>query len=90
MAIRPVRGAPVLGTALAGGLAFGWPACLAGVLLASFASFVLFIPMAALWLTGGRPLASGTEPPMLPDALQRGLLALWAATAWTVAWIAAG
>lgn len=82
-------GLPVLGAALLSGLTFGWPACVAGVLMASFASFVLYIPMVTLWLNGGQPLAADAAAPVITPVLQRGLLALWAVTAWVVAWIAA-
>lgn len=83
-------GLPVLGVALVCSLTFGGPACVAGILMASFASFILYIPMMMLWLNGGEPLAPDAEAPSITAALQRRLFALWAVTAWGVAWIAAG
>lgn len=83
------HGIPVLGVALVGGLTFGWAAGLAGLLLASFATFVLYIPMVTLWLNGGQALSPDATAPVITPPLQRGLLALWAVTAWGIAWIAA-
>ncbi len=83
-------GLSVLGAALLSGLTFGWPACIAGILMASFATFVLYIPMVTLWLTGGKPLAIDAAAPVITAALQRTLLALWSVTTWGVAWVAMG
>lgn len=80
---------PGLPHALAGlacGPVFGWQAAGAGLLMAAFASFVLYLPLIALALNQGRPIPSDAATPAMTPAAHGALLALWTLTAWTVAW----
>ncbi len=75
-------GLPFVLTAGASALVFGWPACLAAVMLASVASFVVYVPMTALALNDGRALrCDAPDPPLTPRAYTV-LLLLWTFTAW--------
>jgi hypothetical protein len=65
--------------------AFGGPACVAGLLLASLVSFVVWLPMTALALNNGRAVTSDVQAPSLTPNARRALFALWVATAWVAA-----
>jgi hypothetical protein len=69
-------------------LVFGGAACAAGLLMASFVSFVLWLPLVALALNNGAPLAPEAESPVLTPTAKRALFVLWTATAWLAAAIA--
>lgn len=71
--------APVLGVA----------ACAAGLLMATLASFIVYLPLTVLALNGGEALAEDAEAPALPASARAVLLVLWTATAWAAAGIAA-
>ena len=43
-------------------LAFGGPSCAAGLLMASLVSFVVWLPLTALALNNGQPLALDAAP----------------------------
>lgn len=73
---------------VATGFAYGWPACVYGLTMAVLASFVVFLPMTALILNGGRVIGPGDEAPSLSLITHGVLLALWTATAWGAAAIA--
>jgi hypothetical protein len=60
----------------------GGAAFVAGLLMASLASFVVFLPMVTLALNGGEPLAAGAEAPALTPRAQAVLLGLWTLAAW--------
>ncbi len=75
-------GLPHAAAGLATYFVFGGPACVTGLLLATLASFVVYLPVTALTLNGGRPLAADAPPPALPVRAQMLLLGLWTATAW--------
>ena len=82
---------PGLPHALAGGatfLVFGGAACIAGLLMASLVSFVVWLPLTALALNNGRPLASDDVAPALTPNAKRALFVLWTATTWLAAAIA--
>ena len=75
-------------TAGASWLVFGGAACAAGLLLASFVSFVVWLPLVALALNNGAPLAPEAASPTLTPNAKRVLFVLWTATAWLAAAIA--
>ena len=68
---------------------FGAPACVTGLLLATLAGFVVYLPVTALALNGGRAYAAGEPPPALSLRTQLVLLGLWTLTAWLGAALAA-
>jgi hypothetical protein len=81
---------PGLPHVLAAGLiwpVFGSSAFLSGLLLASLASFVVYLPLTALALNKGEPIAEGAAAPGLTGTAHFALLALWTATAWFGAWL---
>jgi hypothetical protein len=61
---------------------FGGPACVTGLLLATLASFVVYLPLTALALNGGKPIEADAPAPALTPRSQLLLLLLWTATAW--------
>lgn len=67
---------------------FGGPACIAGLLMASLVSFVLWLPLTALALNGGAALAADQAPPAMTANARRALFLLWTATVWLCAAIA--
>ncbi len=69
-------------------LVFGGAACAAGLLMASFVSFVAWLPLVALALNNGQPLADDAPAPALTPNAKRALFALWTATAWLAAAVA--
>jgi hypothetical protein len=69
-------------------LVFGGAACAAGLLMASLVSFVVWLPMVALALNNGAPLAPEAASPALTPNAKRTLFVLWTATAWLAAAIA--
>jgi hypothetical protein len=69
-------------------LAFGPQACLTGLLLATLASFVVYLPLTALALNGGQAIAADAPAPALSLRAQAVLLALWTLTAWVGAALA--
>ena len=75
-------GLPHVAAAVATYFVFGWQACVTGLLLATLASFVVYLPVTALVLNGGRPIAADERVPALTARSQLVLLALWTVTAW--------
>ena len=69
-------------------LVFGGAACAAGLLMASLVSFVVWLPLTALALNNGKPLAIDAVAPTLTPNAKRALFVLWTATAWLAAAIA--
>jgi hypothetical protein len=69
-------------------LVFGGAACAAGLLMASFVSFVVWLPLTALALNNGKPLIESEAAPALTVNARRALFVLWTATAWLAAAIA--
>jgi hypothetical protein len=68
---------------------FGAPACVTGLLLATLAAFVVYLPVTALVLNGGRAFAAVEPAPALSSRTQLVLLSLWTLTAWLGAALAA-
>ncbi len=81
-------GLPHAAAALATYFVFGGRGCLTGLMLATLASFVVFLPVTALALNGGRAISEDAPAPGLTQRAQIALLALWTATAWAGAAIA--
>jgi hypothetical protein len=81
-------GLPHVAAALATYFVFGWQACATGLLLATLASFVVYLPLTALTLNGGRPIAEDEAAPVLTPRAQLVLLGLWTVTAWVGAGLA--
>ena len=75
-------GLPHVAASLASALVFGLQASLTGLMLATLASFVVYLPLTALALNGGRAIAEDAPAPALTRPAQMLLLALWTATAW--------
>ncbi|HQT78065.1 MAG: hypothetical protein B7Z80_17770 [Rhodospirillales bacterium 20-64-7] len=69
---------------------FGGAACIAGLLLATLASFVVYLPLTALALNGGGPIAADAPAPAMTPLARVVLLGLWTATAWGSAALTAG
>jgi hypothetical protein len=68
--------------ALATYFVFGAQGCLTGLLLATLASFVVYLPLTALALNGGRAITADATAPALTTRAQVVLLGLWTVTAW--------
>jgi hypothetical protein len=66
----------------------GWRACLAALMIASLASFLVYVPLTALALNGGAALADDAPVPPLTARGYVVLLALWTVTMWIGAAIA--
>ena len=82
-------GLPHVAAALATLFVFGGQACVTGLLLATLASFVVYLPVTALALNGGRPIAADGPAPVLTARARWVLLALWTLTAWAGAALSA-
>jgi hypothetical protein len=81
-------GLPFVIVGCAPGLLLSWSACLAALLVASVASFLIYVPMTALALNGGTAIKDDAPlPPLTPRAYVL-LLLLWTATAWAAAVVA--
>jgi hypothetical protein len=75
-------GLPFVLAVCALGFVFQWRACIGALLVASVASFLVYVPMTALALNGGVPLRDDEPaPPLTPRAYVL-LFLLWTATAW--------
>ena len=59
-----------------------------GLLLATLASFVVYLPVTALGLNGGRAIPEDAPAPALTVRAQVVLLGLWTLTAWAGAALA--
>ncbi len=81
-------GLPHVLAAASSWLLFGGAACAAGLLMASLVSFVVWLPLAALALNNGEPLAAEAAAPELTPNARRALFVLWTATAWLAAAVA--
>jgi hypothetical protein len=81
-------GLPHVVAAACSWLVFGGAACAAGLLMASFVSFVVWLPLVALALNNGEPLAPDAPSPVLTPNAKRALFVLWTATAWLAAAVA--
>lgn len=75
-------GLPFVVAACGPGYALGWRACLAALVIASQATFLVYVPLTVLALNGGGALAEDAPVPALTARAYLALLALWTATAW--------
>jgi hypothetical protein len=82
-------GLPHVAAALATYFVFDGQACVTGLLLATLASFVVYLPLTALALNGGQPISAEAASPVFTARAKMVLLGLWAATAWVGAGLAA-
>jgi hypothetical protein len=82
-------GLPHVAAALATYFVFGGQACVTGLLLATLASFVVYLPLTALALNGGQAIAAEAAAPVLTARAQIVLLGLWTLTAWAGAGLTA-
>jgi hypothetical protein len=82
-------GLPHVMAALATYVAFGAKPCVTGLLLATLASFVVYLPVTALALNGGQAIAADAAAPALTKRAKVVLLGLWTVTAWGGAALAA-
>ncbi len=81
-------GLPHVVAALATYFVYGGQGCVTGLLLATMASFIVYLPMTALTLNGGRAIKADAPAPVLTTRAQMVLLGLWTATAWAGAALA--
>jgi hypothetical protein len=81
-------GLPHVVAALATYFVFGAQGCVTGLMLAMLASFVVYLPMTALALNGGRAIGPDEAAPVLTTRAQLVLLGLWTVTAWAGAALA--
>jgi hypothetical protein len=77
-----VLGLPFVLLAFAPGSVFGWRACIAALTIAALASFLVYVPMTALALNGGRALGEDAPMPALTARAYAVLLVLWAMSVW--------
>lgn len=82
---RTILAVPMVLSACASGLVFGPLACLTALIVASLASFVIYIPLIAIGLNRGQGLAEDAPDPVLTRGAFGLLFALWTATAWLAA-----
>jgi hypothetical protein len=75
-------GLPHVAAALATYFVFGAQGGVTGLLLATLASFVVYLPVTALALNGGRAIEADGPAPVLTTRAQMALLGLWTITAW--------
>ena len=83
-----VPGLPHVVMAGAAAPVLGVPACVTGLLMATLASFIVYVPLTVLALNGGAPLAEDADVPDLSLSARIILLVLWTSTAWGAALIA--
>jgi len=62
------------------GSVFGWQTCIAALTIAGLASFLVYVPMTALALNGGRALGEDAPVPALTARAYAVLLVLWTAS----------
>ncbi len=74
-----------IGAALSPLLVFDLAACAAALVLTTLASFVVYVPLTALALNGGAPIADDRPAPELTPAARIVLLVLWTGTIWATA-----
>jgi hypothetical protein len=80
-------GLPFVLAAFGPGLVLGWQACFAALMIASLASFLIYVPLTVLALNGGEALSGDAPVPALTARAYAVLLMLWTATAWAGAGI---
>ena len=75
-------GLPFVLAAFVPGFVVGWQACLAALMIASLASFLVYVPLTVLTLNGGGALTEDAPVPALTARAYAVLLVLWTTTAW--------
>jgi hypothetical protein len=75
-------GVAYLVAALTPALVFGAQACVAGLVVAILANFILYLPLSALALNDWQPIGPDDPAPDLTGRVRVVLLILWTATAW--------
>jgi hypothetical protein len=83
-------GLPFVVTAAAPGVVLEWQAWVASLLIASVATFMVYVPLTALVLNSGVALTDDQPAPALTPRAYAVLLVLWTITAWLGAALAAG
>ncbi len=81
-------GLPFVLVAFVPGFVLGWQACFAALMIASLASFLVYVPLTVLALNGGGALSEDAPAPALTARAYTVLLALWTATVWAGAGVA--
>ena len=66
----------------------GGQACVAVLMIATLATFLVYVPLTALALNGSNALVEDAPVPALTARAYAGLLVLWTATAWLGAYAA--
>ena len=66
----------------------GGSACATGLLLATLASFAVYLPVTALALNDGQAIAADDPAPAMTPNARAVLLGLWTVTAWAGAAVA--
>jgi hypothetical protein len=75
-------GLPFVLAACAPGLVYDWSVCIAALMIASVASFLVFVPLTALALNGGEALGDDQPLPPLTSRAYALLFVLWTTSAW--------
>jgi hypothetical protein len=75
-------GLPFVAVASVPCFVLGWQASFAALMIASLASFLIYVPLTVLALNGGGALAADAPAPALTLRAYAVLLALWTTTAW--------
>jgi hypothetical protein len=75
-------GLPFVLSACALGFVYSWPVCIAALMVAGVASFLVFVPLTALALNGGVALGYDESPPPLTLRAYAVLFVLWTTSAW--------
>ena len=81
-------GLPFVLIGCAPGAVFGWKASLAALMIASLASFLVYVPLTVLALNRGAPLGDNAPVPALTARAYVTLLTLWTLTTWAAATVA--
>jgi hypothetical protein len=81
-------GLPFVLAAVGPGCLLGWAACVDALMIASLASFLVYVPLTVLALNGGDALTDDEPVPALTARAYAVLLALWTMTAWLGATVA--
>jgi hypothetical protein len=75
-------GLPFVLSTCALGFVYSGPICIAALMIASVASFLVFVPLTALALNGGVALGDDVPPPPLTPRAYVLLFLLWTTSAW--------
>ncbi|HET7879844.1 MAG TPA: hypothetical protein VFL55_03090 [Acetobacteraceae bacterium] len=78
-------GLPFVLTAFAPGVLVGWQSCVLALVIATLASFLVYVPLTVLALNHGDALSEQAPVPALTARAYAALLTLWTGTAWLAA-----